>query len=136
MLPALSTARYRYFHSPLTRMYVSSIRQLQPTARLQRRNAFSSTGKQFERPAMHGRMVNRNPSLDHHLLEVAQTQRIRNIPAHAEKDYIKRIVQTLEHLRHSWIQVLLHRSDRSFSGLQHSRSLIATKPRPAITGDR
>ena len=84
--------------------------------------------QQFERPAMHGRMVNRNSSLGHHLLEMAQTQRIRNVPAHAEKDYIKRIVQTLEHLRHSRIQVLLHRSDRAFSGLQHGRSLIATKP--------
>ena len=37
-------------------------------------------------------------------------------------------MQTLEHLRDSRIQVLLHRSDRAFSGLQHSRSLIATKP--------
>ncbi|EUC12101.1 transposase Tn3 family protein [Burkholderia sp. BT03] len=39
---------------------------------------------------MHGGMVNQNSSLGHHLLEVAQTQRIRNIPAHAEKHYIKR----------------------------------------------
>ena len=45
-----------------------------------------------------------------------------------DPDYIKRIMQSLEHLRHSRIQVLLHRSDRPSSGLQHSRSLIATKP--------
>ena len=77
---------------------------------------------------MYCRMANRNSSLGHHLLKVAQTQRIRNVSAHAEKDHIKRIVQTPEHLRHSRIQVLLHRSDRAFSGLQHSRSLIATKP--------
>lgn len=78
---------------------------------------------------MHGRMVNQNSSLGHHLLKVAQTQRIGNLPAHAQKGYIKRIVQTLEHLRHGRIQILLHRPDHSFSGLQHSRSLIATKPK-------
>lgn len=33
MLPALSTARCRYFHSPLTWIQVSSIRQLLPTGR-------------------------------------------------------------------------------------------------------
>jgi hypothetical protein len=44
MFPALSTARYRYFHSPRNRMYVSSIRQLRPTLRLVRRDAFSKTG--------------------------------------------------------------------------------------------
>ena len=84
--------------------------------------------QKLDGPAMHGRMVNRNSSLGHHLLEVRQTQRIRNVPAHTEKDYIERIVQALEHLRHSRIQVLLRRSDRPSSGLQHSRSLIATKP--------
>ena len=34
----------QYFHSPLPFMYVSSIRQLLPTLRRERRNAFSSTG--------------------------------------------------------------------------------------------
>ena len=34
--PALSTARYKYFHLPLIRTYVSSSRQLAPTGRLRR----------------------------------------------------------------------------------------------------
>lgn len=38
---------YKYFHCPLTLMYVSSMRQLLPTGRLRRRNAFSSTGNSF-----------------------------------------------------------------------------------------
>jgi hypothetical protein len=42
--PYLSTARYKYRHSPLTRMYVSSIRQLTQTGRLRRWNASSSCG--------------------------------------------------------------------------------------------
>src|SRR5471030_1936845 len=36
-------------------------------------------------------------------------------------------MQTLDRLRHGRIQILLHRPDHSFSGLQHSRPLLATK---------
>ena len=42
--PALSTARYRYFHWPFTLTYVSSKRQLLPTARWRGRNATSRNG--------------------------------------------------------------------------------------------
>jgi len=42
--PARSTARYKYFHSPLTLMYVSSIRQLVPTERLRRLKTAARTG--------------------------------------------------------------------------------------------
>jgi hypothetical protein len=39
--PYVSTAQYRYRHSPLMRMYVSSIRQLIQTGRLRRRSGSS-----------------------------------------------------------------------------------------------
>lgn len=42
--PAVSTARYRYFHWPLIMMSVSSMRHRRPTVRLCRRNALSSNG--------------------------------------------------------------------------------------------
>jgi len=45
--PALSTARYRYFYSPLTLMYASSMRQLLPTLSLEHRNFFSRTGNEL-----------------------------------------------------------------------------------------
>ena len=43
-VPALSTARYRYFHWPLVRTQISSIRQLPPPRRCRTRKACSSSG--------------------------------------------------------------------------------------------
>jgi hypothetical protein len=43
-VPCLVDGRSRYFHWPLMRTSVSSIRQLPPTRRLRARNAWSSNG--------------------------------------------------------------------------------------------
>lgn len=43
--PSRSTARYKYFHWPVTLMQASSMRQLKPTGHLRRRNAAVSTGR-------------------------------------------------------------------------------------------
>ena len=81
--------------------------------------------QQFERPEMHDRMVNRISSRSHHL-PGHRLSGYATYPAHEGQHHIERIVQTLKHLRHSPIQIMLHRSDRSFSGLQHLSSVSVT----------
>lgn len=45
-----------------------------------------------ERPAMRGRMVNRNSSIGYHFFEVAQAQGLGQVSAHAGQHHIERIV--------------------------------------------
>jgi len=52
----LVDARYRYFHSPLTLTYVSSIRQLRTRA-LGAPKRLLQHWQQFDRPAVHGRVI-------------------------------------------------------------------------------
>jgi hypothetical protein len=78
--------------------------------------------QQLDGPAVHGRMIDRNAALGHHLFKMAQAQRIRHVPPHAEQDDVERVVQALEHLCDSWIQVLFHRSKRLPLRCQHSSS--------------
>jgi len=51
--------------------------------------------QQFDRPAVHGRVIDRNPTLGHHLLQIPKTQRIRAIPAHTRQNHIQRKMQAL-----------------------------------------
>ena len=44
------------------------------------------------------RALHLNAPFGHHFFEVAQAQRVRDIPAHAQNDDIKRIMKPLEHL--------------------------------------
>ena len=43
-------------------------------------------------------MIHLNAPYGHHFFEVAQAQRVRDIPAHAQNDDIQRIMKPLEHL--------------------------------------
>ncbi len=66
------------------------------------------------------RMIDANVALSHHFLEIAKTQRVRNVPSHAQQDHFKRIVQPLQHLgdariqRCLWRECLLHRVAKAF----------------------
>jgi hypothetical protein len=50
------------------------------------------------RPAMHGGVIDDHATLGHHLLQVAQAQRVRCVTAHAHQHDLQRVVQALEHL--------------------------------------
>src|SRR5450756_466556 len=52
-------------------------------------------GQQFDRPAMDGRMIDGNPALGHHLLQIPKTQRVSDIPAHTKQNHVQRIMQAL-----------------------------------------
>jgi len=52
----------------------------------------------LHRPAMHGRVIDGHAALGHHLFEVAQTQGIGGVPAHAHQHDLQREVQPLDHL--------------------------------------
>ena len=54
-------------------------------------------------------MIHLDPALGHHFLEVAQAQRVRHVPAHAQQDHVQRIVQPLQHLPYASGQRLFRR---------------------------
>jgi DDE domain len=51
-------------------------------------------------------MIDRNPTLGHHFLEVTQAKRIGDVPTNAGQDYFQRIVKPFKHARHTRIQRL------------------------------
>jgi ketosteroid isomerase-like protein len=85
----------RYFHPP-----APADRALAAAER------FFQHGQQLERPAMHGRMIDRDPTFGHHFLNPPQAQRIRNVPAHAHQNYFQRIVQAFQYLGQRRVQRL------------------------------
>ena len=96
MFPVLSTARYRYFHWPLIRTSVSSIRQLPPTRRLRGRKAWSSNGAYLSIQRLRLEWSTSTPSFFRYLLELAVADRLRHIPAHTPKDDLPRKVTAFE----------------------------------------
>jgi hypothetical protein len=54
-------------------------------------------GRVAHNPAMHGRVVDRDPSLSHHLLQVPEAEIIGQIPADAEQDHRSIKMPALEH---------------------------------------
>src|ERR1700751_2029587 len=64
--------------------------------------------QQLYGPAGYRRMIHRDPTLGHQLLQMTQAQRISNIPAHEGQDHIQRIVQPFEDPGYRWIQCLPH----------------------------
>jgi hypothetical protein len=73
--------------------------------------------QKFERPAMDGRMIDRSPTFGHHFFKITQTQRIRDVPAHARQNHLQRIVQAFQYLGKRRVQ-RLHR-------FSHQRLCIA-----------
>src|ERR1700687_2227644 len=69
-------------------------------------------------PPMHGRMVDADGALSHHLLEIPKTERIGHIPSHAQQHHIQRIMKPLQNLGNacskgrSWCRDLLHREPK------------------------
>src|ERR1022692_930743 len=52
----------------------------------------------LDRPAMDSRVIDEDAALFHHLLNMAQAQRIGGVPAHADQHDFDRVVQPLDHL--------------------------------------
>jgi hypothetical protein len=50
---------------------------------------------------MHGGVIDEHAALGHHLLDVAQAQRICAIPAHAHEHHFQWVVQPLDDLAQS-----------------------------------
>src|SRR5450830_1865704 len=93
---------------------------------------------------MHGGVVNENTPLLHHLLDMAQAQRVGNIPAHANQHHFQRVVEPLENFAQGAIDQtfteIMHGSDCPTSLLRHnlSHDNIATSNADAAnaTGSR
>ena len=68
--------------------------------------------QQLERPAMDGRMIDRDPTFGHHFFKMTQTQRIRDVPAHAPHNHLQRIVQAFQYLSQRRVQRLHQFSHR------------------------
>ena len=83
--PCLSTARNSHFHSPLTRMHVSSTRQEPPVWPWYQRTSFSSCGAVLN-PPPDGRVIHRDAAFRHHLFELAIADGVFAVPAHALED--------------------------------------------------
>src|SRR5450830_128735 len=73
---------------------------------------------------MHGGVVNENTPLLHHLLDMAQAQRVGNIPAHANQHHFQRVVEPLENFAQGAIDQtfteIMHGSDCPTSLLRHN----------------
>src|SRR5665647_2259217 len=61
---------------------------------------------------MHRGVVDKYAALLHHFLDVAQTQRVGHVPAHAREHHFKRIVEPNEHLAQSAV-------DRTYTEIKH-----------------
>jgi hypothetical protein len=83
VLPYVSTARSRYFHSPFTFMYVSSIRQLTQTGRLRPVEGLFSLEARLDYPAIDGRVIHRDPTFEHECFDMPRAQGVGHIPADA-----------------------------------------------------
>jgi hypothetical protein len=67
----------------------------------------------------------------HHDCIVASATRCGpTLPNKVHQDHVERVMQALEHARHSWIQALLHRSHCSSSPLEHSRRPYCDRTKP------
>jgi len=123
--PALSTAQYRYFHTPFTLTYVSSMRQLlRPCAWSV--GTLLQGGQQLDRPAVHGRVIDKNHTLGHHFLQIPKTQRLRAIPTNTKQNHIKWVMQALQDPCHQWIQYLSHRSPTLHCHCNESQKFLIT----------
>ena len=60
--------------------------------------AGASSGSDLDRSLMRRRVVDHHAALDHHPLQVAPTQRVRCVPAHAFRHRLDRRLQPLQHL--------------------------------------
>jgi hypothetical protein len=47
---------------------------------------------------MHRGVIDHNAALGHHLLNMAQAQRVRRVPPHAHQHHLDRVVKPLEYL--------------------------------------
>ena len=83
---------------------------------------------------MHSGVVNENTALLHHLLNVAQAQRVGHIPAHAGEHHFQRIVEPNEHLaqgtNNRTLAEIKHELDCGLRLLRQNR--ISTPPTPAL----
>ena len=106
-------------------MQVSSIRQFEPTGRFRLRETAARTGKTLTAQALHGRVINEYTAILHHLLDVAQAQRVGHVPAHAGQHYFKSVVQPFESLAPCAVDQTLaeieHGPDCRLCLMQHNR---------------
>src|SRR5450756_1905413 len=49
--------------------------------------------QQFDRPAVHGRVIDRTPTLGHHFLQIPKSKRIRTTPTHTKHNHVQRVMQ-------------------------------------------
>jgi len=68
----------------------------------------------LDRPSMHCGVVHENTALLHHLLNVAQAQRVGHVPAYAGQHDLQRIVQPFEDLAQGAI-------DQTFAEIKHGQ---------------
>ncbi|RKT20821.1 hypothetical protein B0G69_4167 [Paraburkholderia sp. RAU2J] len=53
---------------------------------------------EFDHPAVYRRMVHLETAFRHHLFQIAQAQRVRHVPPHAQQNHLQWVVQSLQHL--------------------------------------
>lgn len=71
MSPALSTARYRYVHSPTSTGLF-----------LVRSESLTECRQELDSPPVHRRMIDRHRPLGHHFFQMTQTQRMGDVPTY------------------------------------------------------
>jgi hypothetical protein len=81
----------------------------------------------LDSPAVHRGMIDRNPTLGHHFLEMTQAKRIGNVLTHAGQHYFQRIVQPFKHPCHTRIQRLHSSPMRPFRSRHISRTTYCDK---------
>jgi type IV secretory pathway VirB10-like protein len=79
-------------------------------------------------------MIDRNPTLGHHFLEITQAKRIGDVPTHAGQDHLQRIVEPFKHACHTRIHRLHSSPTQPFRLSQITRTPYCNKTPGDVIG--
>src|SRR5258708_22372747 len=83
-------------------------------------------------------MIDRDTALGHHLFKITQTERVGDVPSHAQQHHIDRIVEALQHpgdarsKRLSRCLRFLHRAAKAYLSASNSASAALARQNPAV----
>src|ERR1700688_4835411 len=86
-------------------------------------------------------MIDRDTALGHHLFKITQTERVGDVPPHAQQHHIERIVQTLQHpgdarsKRLSQCLRFLYRAAKAYLSASHTTSPALARQNPSRCTD-
>src|ERR1700694_1624434 len=81
-------------------------------------------------------MIDRDTALGHHLFKITQTERVGDVPPHAQQHHIERIVQALQHpgdarsKRLSRCLRFLHRAAKAYLSASNTTSPALARQTP------